>query len=233
MADDALLAKVHDLSGLELAVLLCLVSREHGLLSAPAAAVDEIVDELQLVASKKFGLGCVVDCGPDTTLEHFASALLCTPSNSRHSSIPSPSPFTVPRPDSSYFGARPPCHLSWGSSASPLVPPAGIANCVLARHLDRAPRAVQIQALELLRTRRIFTRTAPLSFFPSSLLTAAARPTSPPTSTTSSRLPTGTTRTTDSPTSTKPMAPRRLMTWHRRGMSLGEGSSTPPRQTPP
>lgn len=31
---------------------------------------------------------------------------------------------------------------------------------VLARGLDRAPRAVQIQVLELLRTRRIFTRTA-------------------------------------------------------------------------
>lgn len=31
---------------------------------------------------------------------------------------------------------------------------------VIARGLDRAPRAVQIQALELLRTRRIFTRTA-------------------------------------------------------------------------
>jgi MoxR-like ATPase len=31
---------------------------------------------------------------------------------------------------------------------------------VLARSLDRAPKAVQIQALELLRTRRIFTRTA-------------------------------------------------------------------------
>jgi hypothetical protein len=31
---------------------------------------------------------------------------------------------------------------------------------VIAKNLDRAPRAVQIQALELLRTRRIFTRTA-------------------------------------------------------------------------
>jgi hypothetical protein len=35
-----------------------------------------------------------------------------------------------------------------------------MANCILARNLDRAPQAVQIQALELLRTRRIFTRTS-------------------------------------------------------------------------
>lgn len=40
------------------------------------------------------------------------------------------------------------------------VPTSQIANCVLARNLDRAPQAVQIQALELLRTRRIFTRTS-------------------------------------------------------------------------
>lgn len=36
----------------------------------------------------------------------------------------------------------------------------GIANFVIAKNLDRAPQAVQIQALELLRTRRIFTRTS-------------------------------------------------------------------------
>lgn len=35
-----------------------------------------------------------------------------------------------------------------------------IAPIILARNLDAAPRAVQIQALELLRTRRIFTRTS-------------------------------------------------------------------------
>lgn len=35
-----------------------------------------------------------------------------------------------------------------------------IANIVLAKNLDQAPKAVQIQALELLRTHRIFTRTS-------------------------------------------------------------------------
>jgi hypothetical protein len=35
-----------------------------------------------------------------------------------------------------------------------------IANVVIAKNLDRAPKAIQIQALELLRTRRIFTRTS-------------------------------------------------------------------------
>lgn len=35
-----------------------------------------------------------------------------------------------------------------------------MANVILAKNLNRAPKAVQIQALELLRTKRIFTRTS-------------------------------------------------------------------------
>ncbi len=60
-----------------------------------------------------------------------------------------------------------------GSTASPQI-----ANFVIARHLDRAPHAVQIQALELLRTRRIFTRTtvqvAPKQFVLIPVLAAAS-----------------------------------------------------------
>lgn len=49
MVDQGLLARVHDLTDLELALLLCLVSREHGLLSTPADALDDLVHELRLV----------------------------------------------------------------------------------------------------------------------------------------------------------------------------------------
>ncbi|POR39205.1 Uncharacterized protein TPAR_00596 [Tolypocladium paradoxum] len=155
MADDTLLDKVHDLSDLELAILLCLVSREHGLLSTPARAIDDLIQELQLVARKTFGLKCaVVDCTPDTTLEDFASALLSPPK------APASSP-SLPTRSDSYFVSSP--HRPSRGSSSPLAvvpPPPQIAHCVLAKNLDRAPRAVQIQALELLRTRRIFTRTS-------------------------------------------------------------------------
>ncbi|PHH76899.1 hypothetical protein CDD80_1117 [Ophiocordyceps camponoti-rufipedis] len=168
-----------DLSDLELALLLCLVSREHGLLSAPSHACGLLVRELQLAAVKTFGLRCVVvDCHPDMTLETFASALLCPPLKtapmmttagpSQSEPFP-PSPTTPaddaafrpppPRPDSLYQSDAQ--RHSWraGTLLSP-DPSLQIANCVLARDLDRAPRAVQIQALELLRTRRIFTRTS-------------------------------------------------------------------------
>lgn len=49
MADESLIDKVHGLSDLELAVLLCLVSREHCLISTPPAALDDLIQELQLV----------------------------------------------------------------------------------------------------------------------------------------------------------------------------------------
>ncbi|RDA94217.1 hypothetical protein CP533_0620 [Ophiocordyceps camponoti-saundersi (nom. inval.)] len=185
----------HDLSDLELALLLCLVSREHGLLSSPTHACGLLVRELQLAALKTFGLRCVVvDCHPDMTLENFASALLCPPSKpiapsaaagpsspatpSRADPPPPPPPLpsdslrpTPPPVDTSASFFRPPPDSlyqsdaqrhSWRAGSPPISPEPGmqIANCVLARDLDRAPIAVQIQALELLRTRRIFTRTS-------------------------------------------------------------------------
>ncbi|KAL7922411.1 hypothetical protein ACQKWADRAFT_292391 [Trichoderma austrokoningii] len=166
MADEDLLEKVHSLSDLELAVLLCLINREHVLISTPSAAIDDLVQELQLVARKTFSLKpVVVDCHPSTTLEDFASALLLHPQRS-HAPLNTPgrsaSPFA--RTTDSYFALASHPHSSLRSSAplSPLssLPSPQIAHFVIAKNLDRAPQVVQIQALELLRTRRIFTRTS-------------------------------------------------------------------------
>lgn len=49
MADESLLEKIHELSDLELAVLLCLVSREHCLISTPPHAIDNLILELEQV----------------------------------------------------------------------------------------------------------------------------------------------------------------------------------------
>ncbi|KAK4075969.1 hypothetical protein Trihar35433_2529 [Trichoderma harzianum] len=160
MADDDLLEKVHSLSDLELAVLLCLVNREHVLISTPPAAIDDLVQELQLIASKTYSLkSVVVNCHPSTTLEDFASALLLQPQQTPlNSASPAISPFTR---NDSYFALN---SLSNHRSSTPLSPRTflspQIAHFVIAKNLDRAPRVVQIQALELLRTRRIFTRTS-------------------------------------------------------------------------
>lgn len=167
------LSRVHNLSDIELAALLSLVTREHCIISTPEEALDELIEELQLISANTFGLTCaIVDCHSHTTLEDFATSLLLqTPSP------PTPSP--RPRSTSPYHTrSSPPLTSSTNeyflssSVGNPLSPQtttakpgssattSAIANVVLARRLDRAPRAVQIQALELLRTRRIFTRTS-------------------------------------------------------------------------
>lgn len=50
MADEELLAKIHGLGDLDLAALLCLTSREHCIISTEPEALDDLVQELQLVS---------------------------------------------------------------------------------------------------------------------------------------------------------------------------------------
>ena len=49
MADEDLLERAQSLSDLELAFLLCLMSREHCIVSSVPSALDDLVRELQLV----------------------------------------------------------------------------------------------------------------------------------------------------------------------------------------
>lgn len=49
MADGGLIGKVQDLSDLELALLISLVSHEHCLISTAPNALNDLVEELQLV----------------------------------------------------------------------------------------------------------------------------------------------------------------------------------------
>lgn len=49
MADETLIEKVHELSDLELAALICLVAQEHCIIDTEPDAIDDLVQELQLV----------------------------------------------------------------------------------------------------------------------------------------------------------------------------------------
>ncbi|KAJ4389619.1 hypothetical protein N0V93_007090 [Gnomoniopsis smithogilvyi] len=173
MADDHVLSKVHSLSDVELACLLSLISSEHCIISTPADCLNELVTELQLISERTFGLkSAVVDCTPHTTLDDFASSLLLHPPSPM--TTRSVSPFLARSGNESYFAPK--AHqpgqinpgLTYHAPTSPLTPNSTtlgpshsqIANIILAKNLDKAPKAVQIQALELLRTHRIFTRTS-------------------------------------------------------------------------
>lgn len=111
MADDDLLRRVHSLGDLELAVLLSLAAREHCLLSTTADRVDDLAEELALIARRTFGLApAIVACHAHTTLDEFANALLLPP--------PAPPP-PPPLPPPSLPLAAPPSPALTRRSVSP------------------------------------------------------------------------------------------------------------------
>jgi hypothetical protein len=231
------LDRIGGLSDLELAFLLCLINREHCIISTQPASLDDLVEELKLVSSRTFGLApLVISCSPTTTLDDLAAGIVhpvLHPPSHAHAHVHRPLDFQASSPTRSpspmrsrLYSARttsPPLHhqpdqssyfpspgggsgaltpipsaaLAFGGpgtsgngnshppgTAGTFSPPAGgIANVILARNLDHSPRAVQVQVLELLRTRRIFTRTsvqtAPRPFLFVAVLSSAPVPTAP------------------------------------------------------
>ncbi|KAG6007200.1 hypothetical protein E4U21_006219 [Claviceps maximensis] len=132
MAPTTLQQQVHHLSDIELALLLSLATHEHPILTTPASNIDSLTRQLTSIASDTFRLTyAVINCTPLTTLDDFTSALLIPSASASH--------------------LRDEKHDTSSTQ---------IAHCILAPNLNLAPRAVQLQTLELLRTRRIFTHTS-------------------------------------------------------------------------
>ncbi|KAI1414531.1 hypothetical protein F5Y13DRAFT_158736 [Hypoxylon sp. FL1857] len=168
MADEDLLSRIHGLEDLDLAALLCLISREHCIVSTEPDELDNLVQELRLVASQTFSLqSAVVDCTPHTTLDDLALAIqLPLPTPKPHLTprspgprTPSVSPLRRRGTESSYFHGYSTSTTEKQYPTTTTTPPQ-IVNVILAKNLDRAPKDVQIQCLELLRTRRMLTRTS-------------------------------------------------------------------------
>ena len=97
----------------------------------------------------------MIDCSEHTSLDDFAHAILSVDVSPARSTSP-----MRPRQDSYFLNTpgfqsitRSPLSESFGENKT-------IANVIIAKNLDEAPKQVQIQALELLRTKRIYTRTS-------------------------------------------------------------------------
>ncbi|OTA67920.1 hypothetical protein K449DRAFT_388716 [Hypoxylon sp. EC38] len=169
MADEDLLSRIHGLEDLDLAALLCLISREHCIVNTEPDELDNLVEELRLVASQTFSLqSAVVDCTPHTTLDELAIAIQLPPPTpqphlqprSPGPRSPSVSPLRRRGTESSHFHGYSASTTEKQYPTTTATTPPQIANVILAKNLDRAPKDVQIQCLELLRTRRILTRTS-------------------------------------------------------------------------
>jgi len=123
--------KVEQLSDIELAMLLSLTANQHALLQADHEELNDVQHATVDAAKSTFGLAStVLTCSDSTTLEDFAHGLLVTSQDQGED-------------QGDVYSAQ-----------------QRIANVVIARDLPLASHKIQMQALELLRTKRIFTHTA-------------------------------------------------------------------------
>jgi len=96
----------------------------------------------------------VIDCNEHTSLDDFAHAVVCIDVTPTRSTSPART-----RQDS-YF-LNPTFQVINRSPVSEtFLDNKTIANVIIAKNLHAAPKAVQIQALELMRTKRLYTRTS-------------------------------------------------------------------------
>ncbi|KAL1996196.1 hypothetical protein VTN49DRAFT_248 [Thermomyces lanuginosus] len=140
------------LTDLELAILLSLISESHCLIETLDEGIDDVSKELALICQNTFGLPwVVVDCSEDG-FRDLAQAVLVnstymTQDHGRTGSLKHP-----------FFGSE---DLSGSTLDEPKV-----ANVVIAKHLNRATDAVQVQALQLMLSGRLTTSSTAL-FLPS------------------------------------------------------------------
>ncbi|KAL6237239.1 hypothetical protein BDW75DRAFT_204587 [Aspergillus navahoensis] len=111
-------ALAHELSDLELALLLCLGGQEHCLIEATEGNIDDVAAELALICSHTYCLTyTIVEFSDTSLLEDFRNQV-CTHSRNE---------------------------------------PESIVNVVIAKNFDYAPECIQLEALELMRSRKLTT----------------------------------------------------------------------------
>lgn len=157
--DAAVRSTIEELGDLELATLLCLVGEQHCIVKSDEQDIDRIGDQLQQTSHRTFNKSCtLIDCSQGLTLDDFREQVLVEPlDNSEESSLDLT--YDKPLPTFKHLDVRPSSerHLSVYSNS---LDERKVANVVIVKHLEQATHHVQVQALELLRTGRLFSHTA-------------------------------------------------------------------------
>lgn len=155
--DPAIQTKVQDLGDLELAILVCLVAREHCIFSTNASRRD-LRDELRLICTHTFGLQpAVVECSPNMTVDQFSEAILVESPDADSYAFGQQDGYDRPSLNVDFTSMRGRTPSKFGSN---MLDERRIADVIITTDLDLVSENVQVQALELIRTKRIFTRTA-------------------------------------------------------------------------
>ena len=169
---------IPSLSDLELAVLLSLIAEQHCLAYTEDDLVDALASELALIVRKTFRLTYVVLESEDLqSAERFGDAILDEHHNFASESDLDNDSDAVAGIHSRVQG------VSFGKGSRSLAEPnldsRLVVNVVIAKDFNTASDAVQIQVLELIRRRRIFSRTtvhpAPKTFLFLPLVSTATK----------------------------------------------------------
>ncbi|KAF2431466.1 hypothetical protein EJ08DRAFT_696554 [Tothia fuscella] len=168
-------SKIQELGDIELAALLCLITEEHCIIQAESAELENVERELRLICTRTFGLNCaVLECDEQTTLDDFGSGILADDWKGEGDGSVFAKAEVLRKGDDSFFSST-----TRGGAVMPAQDEnqrGKIANVVVAKNLNVTSNQVQIQALELMRGKRIFTRTA-VQITPTRFLFVALLPT--------------------------------------------------------
>ncbi|KAL1966886.1 hypothetical protein VTN77DRAFT_3851 [Rasamsonia byssochlamydoides] len=152
---------ISDLTDLDLAVLLSLIAQEHCLIETTSDCIDDVSKELALICQNTFGLSyALLDCSEETSLDDFSTRILApdpVPTGRQYS------PSLTRHAAESRYPSFKSAHGIQEHSMSVkdnYLDERKVVNVVIAKNFNRTRDDIQIQALELLRSRRIFTKTA-------------------------------------------------------------------------
>jgi len=158
--EDVLHDRLQRLGDVELAILVSLLSAQHCIFSTTQRAHADLRTELGYICNEAFGLQtAVIDCSSKMTVDDFSESLLVDVLDDFEDA-------QELRDGSGNPTLSVDFHTTRGSSVNRLgsfsnsLNDRRIADVVIAANLDQASSTVQMQALELLRTKRIFTRTS-------------------------------------------------------------------------
>lgn len=150
-----LLDNIHELTDLELGVLLSLIAQSHCLMVTEDALIHDLASELSLIVSERFGLSCaILEPGDFSTAERFGEASL-EQKGTQFSADEDDQPGTSrARLASLDFRATPRASHDDLSLDSRMI-----KNVIIAKDFNLADESVQVQAIEIITNKRFISRT--------------------------------------------------------------------------
>ncbi|OGE57794.1 hypothetical protein PENARI_c001G09328 [Penicillium arizonense] len=149
------------LSDLEVALLLCLVAREHCLIETTSLCIHDLAKELALIATTTFNYSyCIIDCSSATSIDDVANDVL-TPDARTHHRPPRPWLSTEPSSKRSSYksfddpkkGPVPIAHLASSN----------VVNIVIAKNFNFVNDDIQAHLLQLMRSRELVVENGTLN----------------------------------------------------------------------